>query len=29
MTDVQILLIIAGAVVAFAGYVALCDRVRR
>jgi hypothetical protein len=29
MTDVQILLIFAGVVVAFAGYVALCDRVRR
>ena len=29
MTDVQILLILAGVVVAFAGYVALCDRVRR
>lgn len=29
MTDAQILLILAGVVVAFAGYVALCDRVRR
>lgn len=29
MTDIQILLILAGVVVAFAGYVALCDRVRR
>jgi len=29
MTDVQILLIFAGVVVAFAAYVALCDRVRR
>ena len=29
MTDVQILLIFVGVVVAFAGYVALCDRVRR
>jgi len=29
MTDVQVLLIFAGLVVAFAGYVVLCDRVRR
>ena len=29
MTDLQILLIMAAATVVFAGYVALCDRVRR
>jgi hypothetical protein len=29
MTDIQILLIIAAAAVVFAGYLALCERVRR
>jgi hypothetical protein len=28
MTDLQILLIVAAAVVAFSGYLELCDRVR-
>ncbi len=28
MTDLQILLVIAIATIAFAGYLALCDRVR-